>query len=1371
MTQYRKKLIEVALPLKAINEASAREKSIRHGHPSTLHLWWARRPLAACRAVLFASLVDDPDSDPAYRKSDGTVDEDRAGIKRAELFNLIEDLVRWENSNNPRVINAARAEIARCVASRKIELGELQKDEIIFGEKKGQKHPNGPVSGEGITAWEVLLMKARPQVVNAFLAEHAPPVLDPFCGGGSIPLEAQRLGLRAYGSDLNPVPVLITKALIEIPPKFSGRPPVNPESRKQWLGNRKVGQSDALSTTDGVAEVDGSGEGSLSPGAAVATRGNLRDEVTDHAGSNVCACEHRRGMDSRIGEGEGAVPGDRPRVAGRDRDVSDTLRGDRLVRDDRDDAVAVTPDRGGKDADNSETQLSSKDLTPNSYSPKSYFSDFYSSTFYSGAAGLAEDVRYYGQWMRDEAEKRIGHLYPKVKITEEMARDRPDLEQYVGEELTVIAWLWARTVQCPNPGCRARAPLVRSFWLSKKKGKSCYARPVVGEDTKTLRFEIATKGEPPKHTTDRTGARCVFCDTFIKKGPLREIAVEHGVAEMPLAVVAVGNRGRVYLPGDAVPLPDVQKPEVPFLEQPITNDKRWFSPPLYGMPNFADLFTPRQLVALTTFSDLVQEAREKVLADARRAWGSASDSRTEPHSANAASASTARGSDVTTYHITFGTYGTRLHGDERPTVHHRRNRPGESYEPPDPARVQYLRESMRFEPVYLTDEQRRFIEQTLPALCERGGWTLHEAACQRDHVHVLLSAAAEGKAVRRWLKTWLSQVLNDRWPREQWWAKGGSCRLVGTERYFEAARQYVAKQRASETATTALSSAPPAAPSPEPPSVRAAPLRSTSRQQQEANEQAANTVHDSGADDRPLADGGTGPTAYADAVATYLAFAVSRTTNRASTICIWNTAGEKVEQTFGRQAIPMCWDFAEASPFSDSTGSWSGSLEWIPRVLESGVYSASGFAKQLDATSAINGVRSPLICTDPPYYDNVGYADLSDFFYIWLRRSLGKVYPQLFATLLTPKTQELIASPYRHDGNRENAQRFFEDGLRKAFITMRDAAHAEYPLTVYYAFKQAENKTSDKHGEIDRPSRAPLVASTGWETMLAGLIDAGFSLHGTWPIRTERDQGLKTGTNVLASSVVLSCRPRPADAPLATRKEFMNALRRELPEALKNFQHGNIAPVDLAQAAIGPGMAVFTRYSKVMETDGSPMTVRTALGIINQVLDEVLAEQEGDFDPETRWALAWFEQFGTQPGPFGVAETLSKAKNTAVNGLVEAGVVKARGGKVQLLGRNDLPDGWDPAADKRLTVWETTQHLIRTLQNSGESEAAVLLNKLGGMAETSRELAYRLFSICERNKWADEALAYNGLVIAWPELTKLARSAASRSGATQRRMF
>ena len=438
----------------------------------------------------------------------------------------------------------------------------------------------------------------------------------------------------------------------------------------------------------------------------------------------------------------------------------------------------------------------------------------------------------------------------------------------------------------------------------------------------------------------------------------------------------------------------------------------------------------------------------------------------------------------------------------------------------------------------------------------------------------------------------------------------------------------------------------------------------------------------------------------------------------------------------------------------------------LSKVIDDLPAGVAGSVEQLSATA----IEQPsAVSTDPPYYDNIGYADLSDFFYVWLRRSLVKQYPSLFATLLTPKTQELIASPYRHGGSREAAQAFFEQGLGKAFSRMQQVHDPEVPLTIYYAFKQAE--TDEDFDEDESANKGGATVSTGWETMLAGLIRSGFSIHGTWPIRTEAVNALKKDVGALASSIVLVCRPRPAHASLATRKEFMNTLRRDLPDALKNLQHGNIAPVDLAQASIGPGMAVFTRYSKVVESDGNPMTVRTALGIINQVLDEVLAEQEGDFDPDTRWALAWFEQYGTNEGPYGVAETLSKAKNTAIKGLEEAGVVKAGKGKVQLLGRTQLHDGWNPTTDKRLTVWETTQHLIRTLETKGEAEAATLLNKLGGISEIARELAYRLYSISERKKWADEALAYNGLVIAWPELSKLALSQRNRQPTIQQDLF
>ncbi len=391
------------------------------------------------------------------------------------------------------------------------------------------------------------------------------------------------------------------------------------------------------------------------------------------------------------------------------------------------------------------------------------------------------------------------------------------------------------------------------------------------------------------------------------------------------------------------------------------------------------------------------------------------------------------------------------------------------------------------------------------------------------------------------------------------------------------------------------------------------------------------------------------------------------------------------------------------------------------------------------------------ISTDPPYYDNIGYADLSDFFYIWLRRSLGSIYPYLFATMLVPKAPELVATPYRFGGDKAEARRFFESGLQKVFVNLRQNSHPAYPLTVYYAFKQSE---SDTQGE----------ASTGWETMLAGLMASGFQITGTWPLRTERDQGLKTGSNALASSIVLVCRPRPAGAPRATRREFLAALRRELPAALRALQQGSIAPVDLAQAAIGPGMAVFSRYAAVLEADGSPMSVRAALTLINQILDEFLTEQEGDYDADTRWALAWFEQYGHEAGPYGVAETLSKAKNTSVEGLVQAGILEARGGKVRLLRREELAENWDPTRDKRLTVWEAAQHLIQRLDTGGEQAAAALLRKLGPAGETARDLAYRLYALCERKGWAQDALGYNMLAAAWPRIHDLAQTQAPTQG-------
>lgn len=494
--------------------------------------------------------------------------------------------------------------------------------------------------------------------------------------------------------------------------------------------------------------------------------------------------------------------------------------------------------------------------------------------------------------------------------------------------------------------------------------------------------------------------------------------------------------------------------------------------------------------------------------------------------------------------------------------------------------------------------------------------------------------------------------------------------------------------------------------------------------------------------DQVIQDGGDEE--YADAVATYLALGISRLADYLNSLATWNPTNQNVRNLFQRHAVPMTWDFAEANPLSGRL-SVASTIDWVIGALKHvPADGPAGHVNQLDASVALPDVRA-VICTDPPYYDNIGYSDLSDFFYVWLRRGLRLIHPSLFATLLTPKSEELIASPYRFSGDAGAAERHFEEGFGGAFRQLREHADADYPATVFYAYRQAE-ETNDDAG----------VASTGWETMLEGLIGAGFGVTGTWPIRTtKKARAVARDTNALASAVVLVCRLRPDEAPLATRREFVGALRSELPDALRALQQGNIAPVDLAQAAIGPGMAVFSRHAKVVEADGSAMTVRTALGLINQALDEILAEQEGDFDADTRFAVTWFEQRGMEEGPFGEADVLARAKNTSVTGLGEAGVLASRAGKVRLLSRAELPDDWDPVTDRRPTAWEAAQHLTRRLETGGEDAAAELLRRLGGdYGEQAKELAYRLYSICERKGWAQEALGYNALVVAWPEIAR-----------------
>ena len=983
--KIQKKLIEVALPLDAINTASAREKSIRHGHPCTLHLWWARRPLAAARAVIFAQMVDDPSGyvdvllsdtkkrraaereftkrvaghaakralarDDAIAEPQPTLEEVIAEQERDRLFAIIEELVLWENTTNEEVLEPARREIWQ--------------------------------------SWRRACAEhaAHPRAAEMFDQHTLPAFHDPFAGGGALPLEAQRLGLEAHASDLNPVAVLINKAMIEIPPKFAGRPPVNPAVRQEKS------------------------------------------------------------------------------LIGRE---------------------------------------------------------------WKGAQGLAEDVRYYGQWMREEAEKRIGHLYPKVELTEKMVAERSDLERYKGRKLTVVAWLWARTVKSPNPAfADVEVPLASTFMLSTKKGKEAYVQPVI--ENGSYRFTVKV-GTPKDADTTRAGTklsrganfRCLMSGSPIAGDYIKAEGQAKRMGARLMAVVAEGDRGRVYLapPAEHERVVHCERPaDVPTQELPI-DDTANFWCTLYGLTRFADLFTPRQLVALTTFSDLVTEARDLV---------------------------------------------------ERDT---------------------------------------------------------------------------------------LAAGLPD--------------------------------------------------------------------------------------DSTPLRDGGTGATAYAEAVRVYLGLNVSRQANRSSNLNFWDSLGANIQQVFARQALPMVWDFVESNPFSDSSGSFVGQIRYLSKVVSlspRGVRSAT--AVQHDAMIQCL-TDNKLVSTDPPYYDNIGYADLSDFFYVWLRRSLRPVFPDLFATLAVPKAEELVATPYRH-GNKEKAETFFLAGMGQAMQRLAEQAHPGFPVTIYYAFKQSENRGDSG------------TASTGWETFLDAVIRAGFAVSGTWPMRTEYTGNLKKNIAALASSVVLVCRRRHGDAPPTTRREFVAALKSELPVALAHLQRGNIAPVDLAQAAIGPGMAVYTRYAKVLDAAGKALPVREALVLINQTLDETLAQQEGDVDADSRWALAWFEQFGFDEGEYGIAEMLSKAKNTSVAGMVEAGILESKLGKVRLLKPEELPDDWDPTTDRRLTAWEIVHYLIRALEAGGESAAAALLAKLGAKAEVARELCYRLFTLCERKKRAAEALSYNALVQSWPEITRLAR--------------
>ena len=911
-----KKLIEVALPLEKINSAAAYEKMPGIGpHPRGLHLWWARRPFTAARAVIWASLVDDPSSHPEKFPT-----EEAQNQERQRLFRILEDLVVWENSNDEQVLEAAKEEILRSTGG------------------------------------------------------NPPELLDPFAGGGAIPLEAQRLGLKVHAHDLNPVAVMINKAMIEIPPRFAGMAPVNPEARTSRM----------------------------------------------------------------------------PQI-------------------------------------------------------------------WSRAEGLAEDVRYYGEWVRQEAFRRIGHWYPKVKVPREQG----------GGEATVIAWIWTRTVKCPNPACGCEMPLASSFVLSRKKGREAWIEPQFDLEKRRITYKVRRgKGAVPGAPKTSRGAnfKCILCGEATTSEYIKAESLDGRMGAHLMAVVAEGKNGKLYLSPDdeQIGSADVPMPErCP--EGAIGGDKRALWTPLYGLKAFSDLFTRRQLTALTTFSALVAEAQKKAEADAVAA-GMADD-------------------------------------------------------------------------------------------------------------HLSLNS------------------------------------------------------------------------------------------------------------------GGQNARAYGETIGVYLAFAVDREADFCNSVCRWSISNEKPMNLFARQGIPMVWDYPEVNVFSHSVGSFGTINDYICKCIQTlpDVSGRGGKAQQHDAQTDC-GLRNVMVSTDPPYYDNIGYADLSDYFYVWMRQSLKGTYPELFGTMLVPKAEELIATPYRHDGSVEQSKAFFEGGMLSACRQIYLYAREDIPVTIYYAYKQSDSDTDG-------------TASSGWETMLRSIVEAGLTITGTWPMRTEQTyRAVSMGTNALASSIVLVCRKRPPDAPQTTRRNLINLLRRELRPALKQLQNSNIAPVDLAQSAIGPGMGVFSRFRQVLEADGTPMSVRAALKIINEELDLYFNEQVGDMDAASRFCVELYTQNAFNHIKYGEAEILATAKSTSIPMMASHGILYAKAGIVHLLDRTELPEKVD---DNERCIWMLTQQLTQAMARGGvEACARILADMFGSNGERAKDLAYRLYTIAERKNWANEAYAYNALVVAWPDIQ--ARAAARK---------
>jgi putative DNA methylase len=913
---YKKKLIEVAIPLEAINASAGIENNIHTGLPANLHTWWSRKPLGVARAALFASLVNDPSEE-----CDSAAEEE---TRRAHLFNIVELLAGVDSGLDETTLALARAEIA--------------------------KSNNGKL----------------------------PRFWDPFCGGGSLPLEALRLGLEPIATDLNPVAVFITRVLIELAPRFARQTPINPVSTETEL------------------------------------------------------------------------------VSGR-----------------------------------------------------------------SPYEGLKEDLLYYGEKIGLSLAKTLGANYPNIELPEGQEKTHA----------TPIAWIWSRTVECPNPSCRAHAPLVNKFWLSTHKGNEAFAEPIYDKASRRFRFEVRHKGQPRDGTVTRSGAVCMACNNPIPFDYIRSEGVAGRVGHQMMAMVADGSRSRVYLaPTEEQQEAAEMDPPADAPESALPASALGFRVQRYGLVRHRDLFTNRQLVALSCLADAIAAVRNEVLT-----------------------------------------------------------------------------------------------------------------------------------------------------------ASGGD------------------KQ-------------------------------------------------------------------YADLIQAFLALSLSRVAQTNNTLVRWlvRTSGtSKGTPAFDRQIVSMVWEFSEGNILGGSVGSWIAAirnpltaLKCLPTIGE------SGKAVQADAADHDLGITDVVVSTDPPYFDAIGYADLSDFFYIWLRRAVGETHKDLFGTLLSPKSEDLSAALGRSDIPRPRATKQFLDRLSAAFKRIHDAASEDVPVTIYYAFKQAES-SEDSDGNSKKPQ------SSGWSTLLDSVIQAGFQITGTWPLRTESVSRLRAiGSNALATSILLVCRKKIASNGVISRAEFLRGLKRELPAAIAELLAANIAPADMPQSAIGPGMGVFSRYEAVLESDDSPMTVKAALQIINRELDEYLGGIQGEFDADTRFAITWFEQNGMIKGDYGTANSIATARGISVESVKHAGIVESAAGKVRILTRDELADAWEPDGDNHLTVWECLQHLVKKHEKDGIShDTAVLLKRIGTLADAVKDLAYCLYDIsANKRKDAKEATAYNALIADWTELTRQAATIHDTSGDRQIRM-